>query len=110
MNITGPGQIEKEERKEEEEEEVDVVGVQEGEDFLAFSAGETTAGNVTEAKDEVVLPLPPTSVWKDTLTIVTQVLENVVNAVCKMVQCNSDETMQGKIPLLFKVIVIFVFE
>lgn len=63
-----------------EEEEVDVVGIQED-----------------EAKDGVVLTLPSRSVQKDTLTIVMQVLDNVLDAVCKMVQCNSDETMTGTI-------------
>ena len=83
-----------------EEEEVDIVGIQEDEDSFAFGASET-AGNVTEAKDGVVVTLPPASVQKDTLTCVTIVLGNVLDAVCKMVQCNNDETMAGKILLLY---------
>ena len=84
-----------------EEEEVDVVGIQEDEDSFAFSVSETTAGNVTVAKDGVVVTLPPTSVQKDTLTSVTIVLDNVLDAVCKMVQCNSDEAIAGMILLLY---------
>ena len=102
LSTSGFGQIEKEESKEVEEEEVDIVGIQEDEDSFAFGASETAAGNVTEAKDGVVVTLPPASVQKDTLTCVTIVLGNVLDAVCKMVQCNSDETMAGKILLLYK--------
>ena len=88
--------------EEDEEDEIDVVGItpqtcsQEDKNFVVHSTKQTTDKDVNMAKDGVILSPALLIDQEEALSIVRYVVDNVVDAVCKMDHCNSDRTMTGE--------------
>jgi len=68
---------------------------QECEDAVVDGTSQTTVANVAIKKDGVCLSSPLLTDQDETQTFVTDVLDDVLEAVCKINQCNSDKTMAG---------------
>lgn len=64
-----------------------------------YSTSQTIEEIVAEKRGGV---LPPVIVQNKPLAIVMHVLDEVLDHVCKMVQCSSDKTAMGKFPFFLK--------